>query len=81
MDGGRAPPGADLRLVESKTKREAYEMNVMDFEGRLVRQRNAELLREVRASHLEERLKANRGRRGGVLSTAVAAIRRLQPAI
>lgn len=56
-------------------------MNVMDFEGRLVRQRNAELLREVRASHLEERLKANRGRRSGVLSTAVAAIRRLQPAI
>jgi hypothetical protein len=81
VDGSRARRGADLRPVESKTTREAYEMNGMDFEGRLIRQRNAELLREVRTSRLEERLRASRGRRGGVLSTAVAAIRRLQPAI
>jgi hypothetical protein len=55
-------------------------MNGMDFEGRVIRQRNAELLREVRALRLEERLRANRGHRGGALRTAVAAIRLLQPA-
>lgn len=55
-------------------------MNGMDFEGRLIRQRNAELLREVRVMRLEEKLKANRGHRDGALRTAVAAIRRLQPA-
>jgi hypothetical protein len=55
-------------------------MNGMDFEGRLIRQRNAELLREVRASRLEERLRANRRDRLGALRTAVATMRRLQPA-
>jgi hypothetical protein len=80
VDGGRARRGADLRPVESETNREAYEMNGMDFEGRLIRQRNAELLREVRASRLEERLRANRRDRLGALRTAVATMRRLQPA-
>ena len=55
-------------------------MNRMDFEGRLIRQRNAEPLREVRVLRLEEKLKANRVHRGCALRTAVAAIRRLQPA-
>jgi len=55
-------------------------MNGMDFERRTIRQRNDELLREVRMLRFEGRLKANRGHRGGVLRTAVAAIRRLQPA-
>ena len=56
----------------------------MDFEVRLIGQRNAALVREVRALRLEERLRANRGHQagalGGTLRTAVAAIRRLQPA-
>jgi hypothetical protein len=59
-------------------------MNGMDFEVRLIRQRNAELLREAQAMRLEENLRAHRGHRVGTLSgalrTAVAAIRRLQPA-
>ena len=56
-------------------------MNGMDFERRLIRERNAELLREVRALRLEERLKTNRAEhRGGALRTAVDEILRLQPA-
>lgn len=55
-------------------------MNGMYFEGRFIRQRNAELHREVREFRLEERLRASRRDRVGAFRTAVAAIRRLQPA-
>ena len=75
------PKDAGAQTLNQQTRRatrEAYEMNVMEFERHSIRQRNDELLREVRMLRLEGRLRA--GHRGGALRTAVAAIRRLQPA-
>ena len=53
-------------------------MSGMGLEEQAIRQRNDDLVREVRALRVEGRLRSNRGHRGA-LGTAMAAIRRLRP--